>query len=326
MVIKHTGAAYQYEGMTFAIGQRIYANGQSDWEGLFGVITEIRTDGDKETENETADIYCSFDVPVLPADVTELEKRFSRLYREPKTIEDISLDEVIMAPEMIEPLEPWTGREKKNVWAVVVDWSWHGEHGHLEEICTDYPDAKRKLTEYLSEEFDSSTLLQWQADDRYAAVSGNDSYECYEKEDYRENHYNISIEKRNLVLDSAFIREMYDIHTNETCKEDVISSLKQCEKCNNISDWQFERICRKSDLAYLLDQKLSRDDSYWESYWNNVNLVVDGLVEEYTKEKPICYQPETDIAYPLCIGNGEKECENCSLFVDFGEGDDAIDK
>ena len=58
MVIKHTGAAYQYEGMTFAIGQRIYANGQSDWEGLFGVITEIRTDGDKETENETADIYC----------------------------------------------------------------------------------------------------------------------------------------------------------------------------------------------------------------------------------------------------------------------------
>lgn len=208
MVIKHTGAAYQYEGMTFAIGQRIYANGQSDWEGLFGVITEIRTDGDKETENETADVYCSFDVPVLPADVTELEKRFSSLYREPKTIEDISLDEVIMAPEMIEPLEPWTGRKKKNVWAVVIDWSWHGEHGHLEEICTDYPDAKRKLTEYLAEEFDNSTLLQWQADDRYAAVSGNDSYECYEKEDYQRNHYHICIERKDLVMGPVFIREI----------------------------------------------------------------------------------------------------------------------
>lgn len=99
--------------MTFAIGQRIYANGQSDWEGLFGVITEIRTDEDKETENETPDIYCSFDVPVLSADVKELEKRFSSLYREPKTIEDISLDEVIMAPEMIEVLEPWAGRKRK---------------------------------------------------------------------------------------------------------------------------------------------------------------------------------------------------------------------
>ena len=115
--------------MTFAIGQRIYANGQSDWEWLFGVITEIRTDEDKETENETPDIYCSFDVPVLPADVTGLEERFSSLYREPKKLEDISLDEVIMAPEMIEPLEPWTSRKKKEVWAVVIDWSWHGRMG-----------------------------------------------------------------------------------------------------------------------------------------------------------------------------------------------------
>jgi hypothetical protein len=157
MVIKRTGDSFQYENMTYTIGQRIFANGQSDWEGLFRVITEIRTDGDKETENETPDIYCSFDVPVLPADVKELEERFSNLYREPKKMEDISLDEVIMAPEMIEPLEPWA-------------------------------------------------------------------------------------------------------------------------------------------------------------------------VEEYTKKKPVCYHPETDIAYPLCIGNGKKECENCNLFVDFEEGDDAFDK
>lgn len=160
MVIKRTGDSFQYENMTYTIGQRIFANGQSDWEGLFGVITEIRTDGDKETENETPDIYCSLDVPVLPADVKELEERFSNLYREPKKMEDISLDEVIMALEMIEPLEAWAGRKKKNVWAVVIDWSRHGEHGHLEEICTDYLDAKRKLTEYLTEEFDNSTLLQ----------------------------------------------------------------------------------------------------------------------------------------------------------------------
>lgn len=73
MVIKRTGDNFQYENKTYTIGQRIFANGQSDWEGLFGVITEIRTDGDKETENETPDIYCSFDVPVLPADVKELE-------------------------------------------------------------------------------------------------------------------------------------------------------------------------------------------------------------------------------------------------------------
>ena len=45
MVINKIGGIFQYKGMTYTIGQRIYANGQSDWEGLFGVITEIRTDG-----------------------------------------------------------------------------------------------------------------------------------------------------------------------------------------------------------------------------------------------------------------------------------------
>ena len=136
------------------------------------------------------------------------QERFSGLYREPKKMEDISLDEVIMAPEMIEPLEPWTDRKKKNVWAVVIDWSCHGEHGHLEEICTDYLDAKRKLTEYLAEEFDNSTLLQWQSDDRYATVSEKDSYECYEKEDYQENHYHICLERKDLVMSPVFIREI----------------------------------------------------------------------------------------------------------------------
>ncbi|MDE6852147.1 MAG: hypothetical protein K2J67_06615 [Lachnospiraceae bacterium] len=114
MVIKQTGSVYQYEGMTYTIGRRICANGQSDWDGLFGVITEIRTDEDKETENETPDIYCSFDVPVLPADVKELEERFSNLYQEPKTIEDISLDEVIMAPEMIEAVSELTEKSTGN--------------------------------------------------------------------------------------------------------------------------------------------------------------------------------------------------------------------
>lgn len=102
MVIRKTGDTYKYKGTTYTIGGRIYANGQSDWEGLFGVITEIRTGRDKETENETPDVYCSFDIPVLLSDVKELQERFSSLYGEPKTIEDISLDEVIMAPEMLD--------------------------------------------------------------------------------------------------------------------------------------------------------------------------------------------------------------------------------
>lgn len=66
MLINKTGAEFQYNGMAFKIGERIIANSQSEYSGLIGHILEIRDGEDKETENETPDIYCEFDVPPLP--------------------------------------------------------------------------------------------------------------------------------------------------------------------------------------------------------------------------------------------------------------------
>ena len=63
---------------------------------------EIRSGDDCETENDTPDIYCAFDPPTSEDIVLELEGRFSALYGEPKTMDDITLDSVIMAPEMLE--------------------------------------------------------------------------------------------------------------------------------------------------------------------------------------------------------------------------------
>lgn len=38
-------------------------------------------------------------------------------------------------------------------------------------------------------------------------------------------------------------------------------------------------------------------------------------------KKPDCYKPEENNPYPLCVGNGNKECENCCLYVHMkGEG------
>ena len=32
-------------------------------------------------------------------------------------------------------------------------------------------------------------------------------------------------------------------------------------------------------------------------------------------EKPVCYDPEPDNPYPLCVGNGSLECEHCAYYV-----------
>ena len=103
MILNEQGKTFVIEEKPFTIGGLVWANTESDYAGLFGRITEIRDGSDKETENEGADIYCDFMVPEKLHMVSEIESRFSKLYQMPKRIGELSLDGVIMAPDMLEP-------------------------------------------------------------------------------------------------------------------------------------------------------------------------------------------------------------------------------
>lgn len=102
MVLSKKGSKLEYEGREYLVGGQITGVKGSPYERLLGTILEIREGEDKETENETPDIYCSFNSPVLPDVVRQVEERFSKLYQQPKKLEDITLDLVILSPEMIE--------------------------------------------------------------------------------------------------------------------------------------------------------------------------------------------------------------------------------
>ena len=112
MILRENGTRFCADGKVFTIGGRISANGESEYEGLFGTITEIRSGADRETENDVPDIYCDFEIPDSEEMLRELEARFSGLYGETKTIDDISLDCVIMPPDMLEPLDTPPGKRE----------------------------------------------------------------------------------------------------------------------------------------------------------------------------------------------------------------------
>lgn len=106
MHLDRYGEEYQYNDVVYHVGDQVYANSESVYEGLYGIITEICDRSDKTTENEGPDLCCCFDPPVLPDEIKEMEQRFSDLYQCPKQITDLGLDEVIMAPEMLDIIRP----------------------------------------------------------------------------------------------------------------------------------------------------------------------------------------------------------------------------
>lgn len=200
MIYNREGARITLDGIPWTVGMSVMANDTSEYAGLYGHITEIRTGDDQETENDTPDIYCQFDVPVLPCEVKQLEERFSMLYGCPKMLDELALDMVIMAPDMLTPLDDlYSCRTHLRIYAVVEDWAVDDEGGHNEELFSSRDDAIRVFHEKLTEEQENGSIPIWRDDDSFCTDTGDTLYECWLDGEYLCNHYKISVEEK-LIL------------------------------------------------------------------------------------------------------------------------------
>jgi hypothetical protein len=85
-------------------GDFVIAAGNSDYRYLIGTVTAIDKFGTPEhgTDNETDDVHVDFTAFDYPPDrLVEIEETFSELYGEQKAFDELSLDDVIMAPKML---------------------------------------------------------------------------------------------------------------------------------------------------------------------------------------------------------------------------------
>lgn len=285
MIINKIGAEFFYGNICYKIGAKIIGTEHSEYEGLFGSILEIRDGEDKDTENETPDIYCSFDVPALPYDIKELEKRFSELYQEEKTIGNIILDEVIMAPEMIEPIKLSDKQQTKlNIYLVLEDWSVDGESGHTVTPCTDYRIAKRILGEKLIEERESGCIYNWDEKDDFKVESGSYYYECWLDGEYCENHYKIALVQETLLMSLLNVDLIGRSYMNSCRIEDFVSQIEEWDELSSLTEEQYNRLIEDPEIPERIQNSLSKNESYWESYWESISEVAHDLVRKYQKE------------------------------------------
>ena len=321
MILNRPGAEFEYEGVTYTIGGAVVGTAESEYEGLYGRITAIYDGEDKETENETPDIYCEFDPPVMPHEVKALEKTFSDLYDQPKTLDDTVLDMVIMAPEMIRPLDDLhTVSKKIPIYIVMEDWTVDGEHGNSCELFTDYDDARRIMLDKLREELDNGAIPQWSASGAYVEDSSKDSYKGYIEGDYLDNHYEISLLPQSLMMSTQHIQKVGGLYKAQCRTEDFVSQIEDWEKVAAMSAMQYQKLITNPAIPERIEQQLGRNDHYWEAYWESVSEVAHDLVRQALTQ-PDCFTPEADNPYPLCIGSGKQECADCCLYVHMkGEG------
>ena len=287
MIYKKPDEKFSHENITYTVGSRVLANEASEYSGLFGRILEIRTDDDRETENDTPDIYCEFDPPCLSAARRALEQTFSELYGAPKRVEDLGLELVIMAPEMLTPLAvPEQAYPQGTLYVVVSHWATDGEFGSYEAPFTNLMDAQRQFHDDLKNELEIGCIEKWREKSQFAEEETAESYECYLDGEYCENHFYLSIEKRPLPLAPEFIRTVAAAYEDECAREDFLDKAQALPEYLALTEDQKKQLLHNADIKGRISHYLDLCDTYWECYWDAVSKAAQDILQEDQQASP----------------------------------------
>lgn len=94
-----------------SVGDTVVSIPCEEFGGLIGIVTKISTVGseDRDTENETDDVYVDFRNDYSEDRKKEILKEYQELFRDKnKTWDDIGIDMLIMSPDMLLKLNPDT--------------------------------------------------------------------------------------------------------------------------------------------------------------------------------------------------------------------------
>lgn len=281
MILNRTGASFTYDGNTYTVGDRVVATGESAYEGLFGTIQEIRTGKDKSTDNDTPDLHCAFLPPAIPAEVVTLESRFSALYRQKKMLDDITLDEVIMAPEMIRVNNP-NGVHSITVYSVHEEWVLKGDCGENRFPALDPDHAKLKMTELIHDDRAEGCISDWRehgaAEEEF---TGENYYECWVHDEYCENHYKVSIETQTIPISEDVFTEIGKAFVDRILRRDFAEQIEDWEEISGLSDAQIADMVVQPCVPERIRKQLKENGYLEESYWESVSEAAFKLVEQY---------------------------------------------
>lgn len=281
MVLRNEGEKFSYMGKEFTIGDKVLATCESEYEGLVGEIIEIRDGEDKETDNDTPDIYCRFAEPVMAVNKEKLKIRFSDLWQQPMEIEDINLDQPIMAPDMIVPIDSLkNGKDKKEIYILVEDAAVDSNQTFLIEAFTDLDEAKKHLEIKLNAEMEEGMLLTPLDAEDFVIEENETFYEIYRKGRYCEWHYSVYITTLEMNVSDDFVEDVGTTHTNRVFAGDFECQVEDWEELAHLSSEECEEFLRNPDIPDRIREALRSDEIFMSEYFRVISEVAHKVVKE----------------------------------------------
>ena len=259
IILSKIGEMIEYAGKKYAVGEKVIANKNSVYEGLIGTIYEIHTDTEKESCNETPDIYCRFREPVMKVNKEKVRKRLSEAYKKDIRLADVGLDCVIMSPEMLVCMSDLDdGAYKKKVYLLIEDAAVDSDTFYTTDVFADMDMAQQQFEIKLSKEMDKGMLKDITVSDEYVLEVGDNSFEYFRSGRFCEWHYSLKIIEDEIVIPLEFVKEINKIFFDEFVGNNP---------------------CLRDDVQ----EELRNDESFMDRYISFINKVAEEFVFQSLK-------------------------------------------
>lgn len=250
---------------------------------MYGTIFEIRDDDDKETDNDTPDFYCRFMPPILPEDIKDLEDTFSKLYGQPKNLADITLDMVIMAPEMVQILTP-SDLNPLPMYIVREEWAYDGDGSEDVTVVADIRLARHKFLSLINQELLDGRCTEWPKD-KWEEEIRQDHYSCWLADDYCTNHYEVSIEAIRVSVNHDLVEAIGRQYATNQFRKHFAEQIECWEEIADLSPAQLALLIGSDDVPDRICRQLEGNGDLIESYWESVSEVAFELIRRFIKNQ-----------------------------------------
>lgn len=287
MILNKKDEVFEYADKKYQVGEMVIANNQSDYVGLVGIIAQIVTGEDKDTDNPYPDIYCDFIKPPFKDEIKILEENFSKWYGTKKKLEDLNLDGVIMAPCMIEQADKsTTSKDVIKIYLLTEDWAFDGDEGIETVAFTDFDEAKLQMRLKMYKERREGCVETWLDDEDFVEENSETSYEAYIEGYHCESHYTLTIKPVKLPISENIVGDLNFMLRHRNIFIDFRNQVEDWDELLELSEEEYERFINDSTIPYRVTRDLehAREEDL-DRYHETISEVAHELLAEYIKRK-----------------------------------------
>lgn len=284
MFLNFPGFRICYKGERYIIGEKIVVDG-GPYDGIYGVLAEIRSDEDSELGVGNADFYFKLFPPLYEEDIRAFEERYSGWCNEPKKLESIPMKKVRMPVDGVKFLRQDIVAHKVPTFLVQEKWMIDGKGGTDIQVFLDRNFAEYYFLEEIYREKEEGFIGEWQKEAGFYEVVGLNTYECGDKWSHSAKYYKVEVREDEITIGDAAFEGIGQQYIGAKLKETFAALVKDWKASSDLADRQIWEIVHGSAVSDRILLQLKNSKSFEEAYREAVSEAGSELVKDYRKRK-----------------------------------------